>query len=330
MATDAWRQDCLAIYASYDVYPQGDGSEQVVFASSGAGEARSRVILRRLIDEHRLPAVGRHLDFGCGDGSLLRNAAVLLPDWRRAGAEINETRRPEIEAIQGVREFFAGNPAAIPARFDLITAIHVLEHFEQPAAVAAMLAGKLTAGGLLLMQVPDLRDNPFDLLIADHATHFTPIVMEQCLARAGLVPLLLTANWTPRELSVVTQPGAGAAQVPTVDTSAMHALVHGHLDWLNRLVAAARRVAAGEQTFGLFGTSIAASWLFGEVAEETAFFVDEDAARVGTTYRGRPVFHPEQVPFGSCVFIAHTPAFAETVAKRLIAYGRFDVVMPPA
>ncbi|WP_109150606.1 class I SAM-dependent methyltransferase [Azospirillum sp. TSO5] len=328
MATEAWRQDCHAIYASYDVYPQGDGSEQVVFASSGAGEARSRVILRRLIDEHRLPETGWHLDFGCGDGSLLRNAAAVLPGWWRAGAEINESRRPEIEAIDGVREFYAGNIAAIPTRFDLVTTVHVLEHFEQPATIAAMLAGKLAAGGLLMIQTPDLLNNPFDLLIADHATHFTPAVMRQCLAKAGLAPLALTADWTPRELSVVARRAEVGATEAGADSAMTLALVESHLDWLDRLVETARQ-AASTQPIGLFGTSIAASWLFGEVSAETAFFVDEDDARVGSTYHGRSVFHPTQVPPGSRVLIAHTPVFAETVIERLLAYGHFDVVMPP-
>lgn len=329
MATTAWRQDCHAIYASYDVYPQGDGSEQVVFASSGAGEARSRLILRRLIDDFHLPESGRHLDFGCGDGSLLRNAATMLPDWRRAGAEINEARRPEIEAIKGVQEFFAGKPMEIPPHFNLVTAVHVLEHFEHPATIAAMLAGKLGDGGLLTIQTPDLRNNPFDLLIADHAAHFTPAVMRRCLAQAGLTPLILTDGWTPRELSVVAQRGSVPTLAPGADFNATLELVGRHLDWLRRLVAAAQQ-AALIQPIGLFGTSIAASWLFGEVAERTAFFVDEDESRVGSVYRGRPVLHPAEIPPGSPVLIAHTPAFAETVVERLSAYGQFDVLPPPA
>lgn len=328
MATADWRRECQAIYASYVVYPQGNGSEQAVFASSGAGEARSRSILRRLLQDVGLGEVGRHLDFGCGDGSLLRNAASLMPGWSRAGAELNDSQRPEIEAIAGVHEFFAGDPSAIPTDFDLVSTIHVLEHFERPAASVAMLTGKLTGAGILMIQTPDVRHNPFDLLIADHATHFTPAVLRACLAEAGASVDRLADNWVPRELSVVARRGTTEQPVEREAWQETLALSEGHLDWLDRLCAAVHR-AAESGPIGLFGTSIAATWLFGQAEHAVAFFVDEDPLRAGSIYLGRPVLHPWQVPSGARVFIAHTPAFAEGVSQRLCDSGRFDVLHPP-
>jgi len=331
LVTDDWRRECREIYAAYVVYPQGSGSEQAVFASSGAGEARSRLILRQLIDGFSLPADGRHLDFGCGDGSLLRNAAALLPRWRRAGAELNESRRPEIEAIPGVQDFYAGAPEAIPACFDLVTAVHVLEHFVRPAEAAAMLGGKLVPTGLLMIQTPDLRNNPFDLLIVDHATHFTPPHLAACLADAGLGTVRVADDWVQREISVVARAGTPVQPAMPFSPQDMISLAESHLDWLDRLCTAARCSASGAKHagFGLFGTSIAATWLFSQISDVVAFFVDEDPARHGSTYLGRPVLRPADVPCGACVFIAHTPQFAVGIIDRLALVGTFEVAPPP-
>lgn len=330
-ATAAWRDECRSIYSTYVVYRQGEGREQAVFASSGGGEARSLLLLRKLVDGFALPEEGRHLDFGCGDGSLLRNAAALLPGWKRAGAELNDTRRPEIEAIMGVEEFHAGDPSAIPRHFDLITAVHVIEHFERPAAVLGMLADKLVEGGRLVVEVPDLRTSPFDLLIADHAVHFTPAVLQGALAEAGLQTNCLADDWIPRELSIVAQPTtASAAPRASEDGSWRASLnrIEHHLDWLTRLCTCARDAAASGP-IGLFGTSIAATWLATHVRDSIAFFVDEDVQRVGSVYLGRPVLHPRQVPAGARVFVAHTPAFADKIAERLSAPDVFTVIRPP-
>ncbi|KAA0593739.1 SAM-dependent methyltransferase [Azospirillum lipoferum] len=335
-ATAAWRSECQAIYSTYVVYRQNGGNEQAVFASSGGGEARSLLLLRKLVDGFGLPSDGHHLDFGCGDGSLLRNAAALLPAWKRAGAELNDSRRPEIEAIPGVEDFYAGSPSAIPRRFDLVTTVHVLEHFERPMAILSTLVGMLVPDGKLVIEVPDLRTSPFDLLIADHATHFTPAVLRNVLTESGLYVDCLTDSWIPRELSVVARHAAlpeGTAVLPTdppadqVWRASLERVEH-HIDWLTRLRDSARAAAVAGPV-GIFGTSIAATWLAAHVSDSIAFFVDEDMQRVGGTYLGRPILHPRQVPDGARVFVAHTPAFADKIACRLAELDRFTVIRPP-
>lgn len=331
VADEQWRMECRDIYSTYVVYRQGKGSEQAVFASSGAGEARSQALLRHLHEGFPLPEAGRHLDFGCGDGSLLRNAAKLFPNWTRAGAELNEERRPEIEAIAGVRNFYAGPLQAIPSGFDLVTAVHVVEHFENPAEILHALAGKLAPGGRLFIEVPDLLSNPFDLLIADHATHFTAPVLGASLASAGLTADCLTGEWVARELSAVVRADGAAGPCGGVPWRDSLALVLHHLDWLSRLCDAASDAAEGG-SIGLFGTSIAATWVAAHVEERLAFFVDEDAQRIGSSYLGRPVLHPSQVPPNVPLFIAHTPAFARAVAPRLAGAGNghpLRIVHPP-
>ena len=77
---------------------------------------------------------------------------------------------------------------------------------------------------------------------------------------------------------------------------------------------------AGESArgrFGIFGTSVAATWLAGGVANAAQFFVDEDAARQGRTHLGRPILKPDQLPRGAKVYLAFAPETAEAIRRRL-------------
>ena len=79
--------------------------------------------------------------------------------------------------------------------------------------------------------------------------------------------------------------------------------------------------AARSQVFGIFGTSIAATWLAGSLDDKVSFFVDEDPSCQGREHLGRPVFAPHQVPHGAQVFLALVPKIAANVATRLTAHG---------
>jgi len=76
-------------------------------------------------------------------------------------------------------------------------------------------------------------------------------------------------------------------------------------------------VQEGSSSFGLFGSSIAATWTAVNLPHFPDFFVDEDPARVGRAHMERPILHPSEVTAGSDVFVALQESVAEAVEKRL-------------
>ena len=103
----------------------------------------------------------------------------------------------------------------------------------------------------------------------------------------------------------------------------------GRREWLTAVRDQAHAIA-GRGSFGLFGTSIAATWLCGELDAAVRFFVDEDPHRIGQTHLGRPVYSPEQVPPGSAVYLALTPEVAAAVQQHAgIADGPSVYHAPP-
>ena len=334
-ADQEWDQEVERIYSSYSIYHQSGGAEQAVFnLSNGAAQTRSERIFARLAAAVPLPQTGRMLDVGCGNGAALRAFGRLRPLWSMAGTELDERSRPEIEAIDHVEALYTCPIDDVPGEFDLISLVHVLEHIPRPVPFLEGLHRKLRPGGVLFVEVPDHRQNPFDLLITDHSTHFSRLSLPSVLRAAGFDPISLADDWVAKELSVAAQTvsisAAPSPIAPSVISSSAERAV-ASIVWLGAVNDRARELAGGPgATFGVFGTSIAAMWLMGDFERHIEFFVDEDPNRSGRLLQGRPIYRPEGIPDGMRVFLPMPSHVAHAICERLSANGiRRSFFLPP-
>ncbi|MDD3312118.1 class I SAM-dependent methyltransferase [Pseudodesulfovibrio sp.] len=319
---------CTLIYDQYDAYHQAGGQEQQTYSDDGQGCARSRKLLEGVLDHFPLPDTGRLLDVGCGNGVLLRSFGTLRPSWRLHGLDLNDHAREQVLSIPGVEAFHACDLDAVPAAFDALSMLHCLEHVPDPVAFLRKCMDRLAAGGLLLVQVPDFTANPFDLVIADHCSHFEPATLREVVRRAGFEIVVLRQGLVPKELTLLARRPAPEAQAavamdtapaPGLPKRADTARIADALAWLAALLDQARDLC--REPLGVFGTSIAGIWLLGQLGDGLRFFVDEDVNRAGRTLFGKPVHLPADAPAGSRVLVALPSFIAENVVRRLREAG---------
>lgn len=313
---DAWRSETEKIYGDYSIYHQSEGVEQAVFDASGQSAVRSRRLLESLGAHVKMPEVGRLLDLGCGNGAMLRAFSDFAPRWSLAGSELNDKTRAAVERIKGVEALYVGEPDKVPGNFDMITMSHMLEHIANPAEYLSALHRKLKPNGLLVIQVPNYQQNPFDLLVADHASHFSPRTGANLIRAAGYAPIAVATDWVPKELTIVAASVSKAAEEIPSDHEPELEATNKTVDWLKQAVISAQECARSG-IFGLFGTSIAATWLFAELGDRVSFFVDEDPSRIGHNFMGRPVFAARDVAPQTKVFIALPKRLADSVYDRI-------------
>lgn len=325
--TPEWSEECERIYRDYSVYYQSGGIEQAVFDSeTGEPMPRSAKLIDSLTRMLDLPRQGRLLDAGCGNGGFLKACAKALKGWEFAGAELSDKYRRQVLEIPRVSEFFAMDLREIPPGFDAISMIHLLEHVPNPGALLQAMGEKLEDGGFVFVQVPTPAENPFELLIADHCSHFTAGSLHNLATRAGLE----TANrdqlaWLPKELSCIAKPTNSAGELEAVDAASEITRTEKTLAWLQLVMTEAHELAR-EQPIAIFGTSIAANWLVGCLAEDRiAFFLDEDPSRENTTHLDKPVYTPITAPAGVPIFVPLAPRVAASIQKRL---NGLDLIVP--
>jgi SAM-dependent methyltransferase len=144
---------------------------------------RTHQILREMAE---LPDNGSILEVGAGKGDFLGYFLQQSKGWRAAAFEpssafeVLKQRFPEASVDRcDYKSFEAGSE-----KFDLVVALGVLEHVENPLDMLKWAHELLNDSGLFYIRVPNFARNPNDLFCADHLSKLT-IHTITSLARAA-------------------------------------------------------------------------------------------------------------------------------------------------
>lgn len=120
-------------------------------------EMRSRYVMTDLLRQEILSLAkgSRVLDLGCGDLHLLKTISELRPDLELHGVDVGEipTKFLTTKITFIKSDFAAYDPAC---RFDLITAVDILEHLAVPQNLVKKSYDLLREGGGLYLNVPSV------------------------------------------------------------------------------------------------------------------------------------------------------------------------------
>jgi len=177
--------------------------------------------IRDQIDQHwqwdecsRTPLEGKTaLDVGCGAGLLTEPLARLGANVTGidASPEVIAVARDHAAASGLQIDYRAGDVQELGGRFDLITAMEVIEHVAEPAAFVRALAKRLAGNGLLILSTPNATGWSRLMMITigeglgripkgthDFDKFITPERMKQLLGEAGLKCLDVEGiAWSP-------------------------------------------------------------------------------------------------------------------------------------
>ena len=131
---------------SQDYQPDARGVSAAIKAL--AFRAQARTLLKQLPTQPRSV-----LDFGCGSGQFTRVLAQLLPQATAVGADFHAAAPVQLGPVPYKPMWeLPGNGG----RYDLVIAMHVLEHDDDPDALLTQIAALAKAGGTLVVEVPNV------------------------------------------------------------------------------------------------------------------------------------------------------------------------------
>lgn len=184
--------------------------------------------LIELLQDHLKPE-GRHLDFGAGDGDLLK--ALVHKGYATAAYEPVHARASRFPAdLAGHPKYLGQVRAGGPERFGVVLMVEVIEHVLEPdlAGVFRQVTSLLTDDGTLIVTTPNAED-------LDLATAYCP----QCEALFHRWQHL--RSFTAESLrALLAQQGFECLSLSEVDFSHLRFLVED-LQYLNEEVEAMRR-----------------------------------------------------------------------------------------
>lgn len=322
--TSEWKASASEIYSAYATYFQTSDFDQTVFID-GATTLRGDLFVDSVLRICRTKLGAHVLDFGCGAGNLLRSFSNSRADFNLFGYDLDDRELKNLNAVKNFKKLFVGE-LNTNLKFDLISMSHTLEHITNPKETLRQLRGLLSPEGYLVIAVPDCSLDPFKLLIADHCSHFSVKTLGSFLMDAGFEVVEIKSRLETRECWAICRQGNFEQNKLSIDDTTW---LPESVEWIN-LVRNHAKSFSNKSSFGVFGTSINAIWLFGELELDVDFFVDEDVSRQHTKLFGRPVVSPEEVVEGSVVYLPFVPALASKIASRLIREGISWVVPPNA
>ncbi len=128
------------------------------------------------------------LDVGCGMGTLLESA-------RERGAVVtgSDSSKAALESCRrkGLAFLDSETLERSEERFDIVTAIEVIEHVPDPLAFVLFLKARVRGGGVIFIRTGNwnlvryLPGTPY-LMPEGHIQYFTPTTMRRIFARASL------------------------------------------------------------------------------------------------------------------------------------------------
>ena len=305
-----WILSSTKIYSNYESYFQSATKDQSVFSASGV-DSRTAVFCRRALEVAQLDHGSVVLDWGCGTGNVARCIRQARSDLRIHGLDLNDRHWVDGDLVSVIDEFHL---AEIPdgLKFDLIVMSHSLEHVTNPVALLRDLSGHLSSEGRLAVVVPDCVNDPLKLVVADHCTHFSPGSLQSLLARAGFSCESLGQEDSDREIQLLAWVENSLASQNS-DSSWVLRSIQNVLEAARRL----SEITGSTSQFGVFGTSIAGTWVLSEVKNHVVAFVDEDLGRVGRRFHDLPVLDPSQIPDSLVVVIPPMGQDSAKLASRL-------------
>jgi SAM-dependent methyltransferase len=178
---------------AYHCYQYADCAPGSLRGLSRIFDNRTNGPRRKRLKRHFKGRKIRLLDVGCGDGGLLKHLAWRT-DWDLKGVEPNPAvaeavRRSGIDVDCGLL-----HDMHYPAEhFHAVTLTHVIEHVSDPPGLLKEIHRILKPGGMLIVEVPNLRAIERTLLgpywwgyhLPRHLFHFTQHTLEMLCTSAG-------------------------------------------------------------------------------------------------------------------------------------------------
>jgi len=306
--SESYFDNINTLYREYNPYPLTNGAEGVNFGGE-VPQSRCLSILENV--QGLIPSSGKWLDMGTGSG-VMPSSLINLFNSRYAiwCQDLNDKYRTTLESIPEISGFIEGSIGSSVQSFDVISLVHVLEHIVEPLSFLKEIKDKLSDGGVLIIQVPDIETNPLDFSIYDHIAHFSKDSLTKLVSQV-FPGVIFPDNQLDKELTLVASVVANRQELPLSAKRVSHEQIKTSFCTFEKNVIDIKKDVL---VFGTGPTSIYTASLLGQYC---AGWVDEDPVKIGKDLLDRVIYGVDDYPSDYDIVLPFLSPQREKIIKRL-------------
>lgn len=310
-----WIKEIGEIYENYTMFSQSDILSEIKMFSDEESTNRSVSLLSNI--KPLLTFAPRSiLDVGSGTGPILSAAEIVFPNTSLYAQDLTNKYLSNLEKIRNFKKLFNSQPSDIQKNsFDLITLNHVLEHVEECVDFLESLKPLLRENGKILIQVPNINENTFDLIVADHRYHFSMNSIQNIAIKSGFNIELVSDEIIPKQITLLISPSKLSQQ--TIKTKKNEMNLSIMVNDLIKLFDKLEKINSfgNKQYLSVYGTSTSSCFISQGLKGKVDFYIDDDVSRQGGVFLGKKIISPEDDTIqNSTVIICMRP---EKLNRRL-------------
>jgi 2-polyprenyl-3-methyl-5-hydroxy-6-metoxy-1,4-benzoquinol methylase len=298
------------IYKEYNPHQLSKGYEQLAFPEDGQPLTRTQYVFEKC--KSIFNKSGKLLDIGTGNGAVLRTVSNLLEGWDFYGFDIDDHLSEEVKKIRNVKDFFSISLDKIrDLKFDIIVLWHVIEHVEDLQDIFIKVKKLLKNDGFIIIQVPDIERNPFDLAVIDHCNHFNINNLIYLFHLFGLEIFIDGSEWIHNCLTLVLKKGNSKV----IDE---YKLNNDPVQYLNNTINYFNK-KIGHKSYSIFGTGMSSIWVYSQLSGSVKFFIDEDIRKTNTILLNCPIVHPASIDSAMTILMPFVNKNGKRIFEKLVS-----------
>ncbi|MDD4505343.1 MAG: class I SAM-dependent methyltransferase [Sulfurospirillaceae bacterium] len=298
------------IYTHYEAYSLTNGNEEQRKDGNNISVNRSSLILKNI--KKNIKKNGKLLDIGTGTGVFLQEFSRQY-NWELYGCDVHNNIKSEIQELANFKKLFIANHDIIPSQqFNIISTIHVLEHIFDLDLFLNDIKNKLTKDGFLLLQVPNISENIFDIFIIDHVSHFYYETLHYLL-KQYFPYVYFPKLQIDREITAI----ASKSKINKIETLNV---LESSINLKTRINNLLNYLSNDNDKVAIFGTSPPALFCASLLNFKFDCFIDESCLKFGNILYGKKIKSPQEINDDMKILFPYSKKALNNILKRYPSY----------
>lgn len=288
-STPLMQENYFSEFCSHSI---SNGEEQVKFIN-GIAIPRSELVVTKI--KEYIPAKGKVLDIGTGNGSFLKAYKKFFKNWNLHAQDIQSNSKEDILKIVPEENIYIKEISKIDQGFDMLSIIGVLGHIPNLKQFLLDLTKLQNKNGKIIIQTPDLQKSFFDVVVVDHITYFSKAhllkIMSKYFKNISFFDIVhkeitLGVNFSNKNEEL----DFDKEQEDILEQAEIFKKIVSFLD-------------TTKDSFIVFGTAPVSTYIGAILEDKLLSFVDEDEVRIGNMHLNKLISHPKDADENQMIFL---------------------------